>query len=59
MLVPYFKSDFDLIYAVRVKEPITIRSGASYTRLLDPNDVPIKLLDSNDEGRAWAKLEAV
>lgn len=58
VLVPYFKSDFDLIYAITVKEPITIRSGASYARLLDPDDRPIKLLDLNVEGRAWAKLEA-
>lgn len=55
VLVPYFKNDFDLIYAVRVKEPITV--GAAYTPLTDPNDVPIRLLDLNVEGRAWAKLE--
>lgn len=57
VLIPYFKSDFDLIYAITVKEPITIRSGTGYTRLLDPNDRPIKLLDLNVEGRAWAKLD--
>lgn len=57
VLIPYFKSDFDLIYAVTVKQPITIRSGGGYTRLLDPNGAPIKLLDLNVEGRAWAKLE--
>lgn len=55
VLVPYFKDDFDVIYAVRVKEAITV--GAAFTPLTDPNDVPIRLLDLNVEGRAWAKLE--
>lgn len=55
VLIPYFKTDFDLIYAITVKEPITI--GVSNTRLTDPNDAPIKLLDLNVEGRAWAKLD--
>lgn len=57
VLVPYFKADFDLIYAVEVKQLITIRSGAGYATLTDPNNVPIRLLDLNVEGRAWAKLE--
>ena len=56
VIVPYFKNDFDLIYAVRVKESIKI--GEGFTTLTDPNDVPIRLLDLNVDGRAWAKLES-
>jgi len=57
VLIPYFKTDFDLIYAIDVGQTITIRSGAGYATLTDPNDAPITLIDLNVDGRAWAKLE--
>jgi hypothetical protein len=56
VLVPYFKADFHLIYAVAVSDALTV--GASNTALTDPNDNPITLLDLNVDGRAWAKLES-
>lgn len=57
VLVPYFKTDFDLIYAIRVNQSITV--GAGFSVLTDPNGDPIRLLDLNVAGRAWAKLETV
>jgi hypothetical protein len=56
VLVPYFKTDFHLIYAVNVSAPLT--AGPSNTPITDTNDNPITLLDLNVDGRAWAKLEA-
>lgn len=56
VIIPYFKNDFDIIYAVTVSEPIKV--GASFTSLTDPNENPVTLLDLNVDGRAWAKLEA-
>jgi len=55
VLIPYFKGDFHLIYAVAVSDALTV--GASNTTLTDPNNNPITLLDLNVDGRAWAKLE--
>jgi hypothetical protein len=55
VLVPYFKNDFDILYAVDVKEPIKV--GAAFTALTDPNGSPITIIDLNVDGRAWAKLD--
>lgn len=54
VLTPYFKDDFHLIYAVEVRESIKV--GAAYTPLTDPNEQPISLLDLNVDGRAWTKI---
>lgn len=55
VLTPYFLPENQLIYAVEVKEVITV--GAAFTPLTDPNDEPITLLDLNVDGRAWTKFE--
>lgn len=56
VLVPYFKADFHLIYAVNVSAALT--AGPSNTAITDPDGDPITLLDLNVDGRAWAKLES-
>lgn len=54
VLIPLFKTGFDLIYAVKCDQPLT--AGPANTPITDPNDSPITLLDLNLEGRAWSKV---
>lgn len=55
VLIPLFKTDFHLIYAIESGAGLT--AGPLNTPITDPNGDAITLLDLNLDGRAWTKLE--
>lgn len=54
VLIPHFKTGFDIIYATESEQSIT--AGPLNATVTDPNDAPISLLDLNLDGRSWAKI---
>lgn len=56
VLIPLFKADFDIIYAMECDQTLT--AGPSNTPITDPNEDPITLVEVLGEGRAWSTIES-